>query len=403
MTQPVENQKTVERQQREVELNKEVQSQAEFLAFLDEAVSHISLDSVTGKLNYETQERVLPHDQQETATEYSNLRAEFQAQNQRTADEIRTLPGVLETQVVAGAVVVICDSFHGTVELPVMDVTASNERGRHFPTSKQFLGLVMVDINPAKRSDSVPPQTTLIHELHHHNRAVSDYLLGIRSNVKMITAVREVENTELFGRGQAEIPTRGFIKRDSIMKDADQYEAVLGREVTLSEVDNIELQLLYLDELHSSFLQKKNTWFVAEATIYSGLAKGKHWEVVGNNVEDQESTKELFSLLQAVYVIDQYVMPAVNQLAQQQKASGQENGSYVVSMSDQWPKLFYTIGALVGTARSVRQCLDLTSQEWRQFRSQFAEFFQKNGQSLAGIRTQWQNSGIALEKLSTYL
>lgn len=188
------------------------------------------------------------------------LRKDFKESSLQRLEQIKSSSdGILDIQFIGGAIVITYDSSKKELSAPNLMGNLSSSRGEHFHARNGTLGHILVDLNPSKRQDGVDATTTAIHELTHHNLHLVDYLFGKNQNVRMITGVRVTTDSDLFGMGFKNKPTSGFISKQAFALDTDQYSALLEREYSADSGDdnNVKLQLRYLDEFHSSFLQKK--------------------------------------------------------------------------------------------------------------------------------------------------
>ncbi|MDE2590108.1 MAG: hypothetical protein KGL95_10650, partial [Patescibacteria group bacterium] len=69
---------------------------------------------------------------------------------------------------------------------------------------------------------------------------------------------------------------------DSLGEDWHYYMALLAREnLSPTEIENIEHQRRYLDEVHASFLGNHVDYFNLNAQAYNNLREGIHRELVG--------------------------------------------------------------------------------------------------------------------------
>jgi hypothetical protein len=83
------------------------------------------------------------------------------------------------------------------------------------------LGLVTIDLNPAKRLDGVDPSTSLKHELSHHNIVITDTILSEDQQLNMVSANRLGRKIALYGDGRDRLTTD-----DSYKLDSDKYESI---------------------------------------------------------------------------------------------------------------------------------------------------------------------------------
>lgn len=346
------------------EIDHRISIGADFLASLDKDTSRNAItpegkiamggildDQFTGSDLYFTNER-------------NKLLERFAVGNNRCAEQFRTTEGIMDAQVVNGCVVVVYDS---SIKLPI-GFSIDGDRGVHEgPTDfwtkdaegkaqiMYRLGLVTVDLNPTKRKDGVDPSTSLKHELSHHNLLITDTILSEDQQLNMVSANRAGRKIALYGDGRDRLTTEGSYKLDS-----DKYQLIYGRGSSEIKLQDIEAQLGYLDELHSSLLQRKAGWVNANSNVYNNRgSKGKHWEVVGNHRDDQEAAKKLLGYVQAAYLSER----ALEGFDKENIGEGQRK------LMEQVPEMMQKICAIAGTARSVSQAERLISEQWKAFSS----------------------------------
>ncbi len=345
------------------ELDVHVKHAAEYLARLDKQAEQIEIDSVSGEIleivPYPTPS-LEPH-LSDYEKRYTQLRQKFEAQSTACVTELKQTPGVLDAKLVMGAVVVTYDSSKQTpVDLPYAEFISATDssRGRYGRASKSALGVVIVDLNPNKRADNIPPTVSTVHELQHHALAMSDYLLTTDPTLPLASAYRSGRNEALFGDQHIQMSD------DLFEQDFPQYEKVMGRSLIRGDVNNIRDQLAYLDELHSSFMQKKPNWFSAAEDVYSSssLQKKKHWELVGNSTSDIESSKRLLKYTQGLYH-----MTRVRDVWAKRTDLGPEQTAFMANID----VLFNQAGSYIGTARSVQQAERLVGDVWESLKTQF--------------------------------
>lgn len=387
-----------------MELDQAVERTGQFLSIMDEAVSNATIDPHTRKISSPSQKRSVPEELKDMGEQYVRLVSEYTSKNMEYANKVRQVPGVLDVSMIAGSVVVVCDSSKSEIDQPYLHISRTSERGEHVGARKPFLGLVVVDINPDKRRrDGVSASTTLIHELRHHTQTVADFLFASNSHVQMPTGQREGPVNALFGRDQVYVPT-GRVFNNAFMFDAEKYASLLGREVDESEVENIRLQLAYLAELHPSFLQRKENWFSADSEVYSSeKRKGKHWEMVGNNALDRQSAREVLAIIQACYLFDQFIIPDLRDQIAGENGLSIHTHTTTRKLVDEWENFFYQAGGIIGASRTVLQCQRLLSVKWDNFRNRYIDFFAVNKEKFDIVKNTWIDSGQATAELHQYI
>jgi len=269
-------------------------------------------------------------------------------------------------------------------------IVPQNSPGHIVPLPEQ--GFIPVDTNKQKRQDNINPTTTATHELHHHALAVSDYLTTKDSNLILQSGYRKGRTTALFGSGSGRIPTE-----QAFLNDKGKYTKMLGRETDAQtfrtqELPRIQSQLSYLDELHSSFLQKKENWFNAQENVYSIKGKGKHWELVGDHPEDVQASKNTLGYLQGFYSLE-LLRSAWEQRLQSGQPVGEGQKKFIAEFSNEFRK----VGSLIGAARTIKQAESLIAEEWGQFRTSNQRLF--TSPELNAILNGWQN-GSGVENLN---
>lgn len=344
-------------------LDGRIKAAAKALEKMDRLAESFSVDK-TGKIS--TPEDLQTELQDEGyRQELNNLLGSFAESNNDLLELHKQDKNVIDTKIVCGAVVVIFDSSKG---IPGR-FAGSKDRGFYNGPSdfgykeiagkfqpKYFLGEIGIDLNPKLRTDGVEATVSLRHEFRHHTTRISDYLITKDKLVGMDSTYRDGRKAALFGDSKDRITTD-----QSFRNDERQYSDLLGRKIDAAvDQKRIEDQTLYLDELHSSFLQKKPNWIDVREEVYSygGLAKGKHWELVGGQPQDVESTKKLLGYLQAAYLCSKMT----TQFGVQENVG--EGQKYLI---ERVSKLFYEAGSLVGAARTVVQAERLVADLWADF------------------------------------
>lgn len=367
---------------------------------LDHMAEDVEVDPVSGKISSNsTNSFKEPTDyfgaRLHKATE--SILNKFANPTELYAEQLRNVPGVLDAQIVFGAIVMTYNSALSTapITLPSGKIIRPNsdpksDRGNHERASSSYTDLVSIDINPAKReNDGVTPTTSAVHELHHFTRTLSDAamhkteVLGMKSHLNGSN-----ERMVLIGPEAVRLPTDFLYEQD-----AEAYGILLNR-IFEPKVDTVRIQdqRAYLNELHSSFLQKKENWFVAPNTVYSTRKKGKHWEIVGDHPDDIESTKRLLGFLQGLYSLDY-----IYQQANDRKIAGDHIGPIQEILLKEFPGIYSRCGSLIGVARVVQQAERLVSAEWNEIRIKFADLLGhekfkvwldnwEKGQGVDGIR-----------------
>ncbi len=345
------------------ELDTHVKHAAEYLGRLDKQAEEIEIDSVSGEIleivPYPAP--VLKPHLSDYERRYTELQRKFEAQSAAHITELNQTPGVLDAKLVMGALVITYDSSKQTPpNLPYVEFIPATDtsRGRYGRANKDALGVVVIDLNQNKRADNVPPTVSAVHELQHHALAMSDYLLATDPTLPLASAYRSGRNEALFGDQHIQMSD------DLFERDFVQYEKVMGRHLVRGDVNNIRDQLAYLDELHSSFMQKKPNWFSAAEDVYSSSSpqKKKHWELVGNSASDIESSKRLLRYSQGLYH-----MTRIRDVWAKRTDLGPEQTAFMTNID----AIFNQAGSYIGTARSVQQAERLVGDLWESLKAQF--------------------------------
>ncbi len=297
---------------------------------------------------------------------FAELIHEFRDKNDAYLNNLSQDPYTLDIKEVMGALVVTFDSSKGIPKaLAHMD---EKNRGEYTPTDDYFLGLCVVDINPEKRVDVVTPTMSAVHELQHHALAMTDYLESQDTDIDMQSSYRKGRIGPLYGYHSGRITTA-----QSYANDAEKYSKLLGREFNYQyDSSRVQAQLDYLDELHSSYLQRKPNWFNAAEKVYALSSKGAHWELVGNHPDDREAAKRVLAYLQGFYLCDS-IQKSWNENAAQGKmklGAGQEK------FIDEFADVYRRVGSLIGVARTIRQAKTFIQAEWEEFRQKYPQLLE---------------------------
>ncbi len=300
--------------------------------------------------------------------------------NERIA-VLRAEPHVLGVTSLFGAIIVSYDSSRGVPKI-VEDDGPLEQGVRGYYSSKldASLGVVVVDVNPALRSDLVSPTVSLVHELHHHVCALIDLAVGLDAKIPMASAPRNYHH-QAFADVERSESFRKTVHR--IANDAVIYEALLDRPIPpITDIPKLEAvmriigaQRSYLDELHSSFLQKKSTWFSAEAHVYSTKGKGRHESLVGGNLRDVAATKSLLCYIQGMWCANE-MHKTFGRLPEGRRAEIFVKHPQAAQWFADFDLLFIRVGAIIGASRVVMQAERLVAKEWNKLVNM--PFFREN-------------------------
>ncbi|KKW30188.1 MAG: hypothetical protein UY72_C0019G0005 [Candidatus Uhrbacteria bacterium GW2011_GWD2_52_7] len=275
---------------------------------------------------------------------------------------------------VFGATVITFDSSEGVpVVIPQSFIFEEGTRGEYSQLAGSSLGAIGVDLNKALRGDRVSATTSLIHELHHHVRAVIDIAIAIDSKTDMDSSTRSAEH-----QGVVDAITKRKYRNywERVEHDRDAYEALLNRDIpTMKDFPafdavtrDIKAQRAYLDELHSSYLQKKPSWFSAPAKVYSSEGKGLHHELVGTHPDDIAAAKNLFVFMQGMWTAD-LLHKRLQAATPERMLELTREYPGMQQFLDTFDETFVHVGALIGVSRTVLQAERLVADVWRDLRT----------------------------------
>lgn len=348
------------------EIDNRVKVAAKYLERLDNYAEFVNVNPATGAIEYIkpqlpdiTDPEVLDYQKN-----FTNLIRNFDARNKVYQQILTQTEGVLDVKNIMGALVVTYDS---SIAVPnIQDLFLNKEedpRGQFSDTTEKYLGVVVVDLNQPKRADGVTPTTSTAHELRHFSLSMTDYLLTQDQALNIQSAYRKGRSTALFGASKDRILTN-----QAFLNDSSIYSQLLGREFDLNiDLPNVKKQLNYLDELHSSYLQRKPGWFNAQENVYALGNKGKHWELVGGNPQDIEASKNLLGYLQGFYSLDLIRRNWKGKLATDPNSLGDGQKQFIGDTE----KVYLEIGSIVGVARTIDQAQRLVQQKWIEFISKY--------------------------------
>ncbi len=368
-----------------------------FLSFMDHYVEGVSVDPHTGHI----EQNAVSKDLLDPAIMGQFEPALLEAWNSRSEKSAQLVAdctahsAILDVKRVMGAVVVTCNSadWQGLVQVgpysfPIPDPRGS--RGARYNASSSCLSFVVVDINIELRTDNVTPTTSIIHELHHHTKFLTDYLLSVDSDSPLHSGINSSS-----ARDSVLPETRARSSQEAYMRDAQYYSDILNRQFSPSDIDGLRSQHAHLDELHSSFLQHKPGWFSATSNVYTILKEGLHWELVGDNQEDQESTKRLLAYLQGFFIVKDMQLSA-----QRAVEMGLPIGEGQKRLIETFDDLYRDCGAVIGASRCVQQTERLIIPKWEKVRTEFSKLFQTT--MFQDLLAKWEE-GHAVENLRTIL
>lgn len=262
------------------------------------------------------------------------------------------LRNTISRKVVFGTVVVIFDSRIG---LPY-GVSGKNARGFYERASKGYPAFVHVDINPENRPDGVSPKTSLVHELRHSLFDIFKRLMINDPHNPVASATLKLDTPE--------IPFGFRSKKELIDQDKKLYTYLLNREPTVEDYENITKQRAYMDELHSSILQRKDNWFNWSNKVYSTEMQDRfHSELVGNHPEDVAATRNMFCYLQGFYILEKLVKESLD-------PNSSWHGKISPRFAENVSKYFNRAGSLIATSLTVQQASRLVGEMWRLFLKQ---------------------------------
>jgi hypothetical protein len=357
-----------EKGERREKIDEHIRRYASVLATLDGTVSKLRLYE-EGRIERGLSSVLLSDDEKRLLHPLLDIVKEKVPDAQRAVDEYRGFHHVIDAAYMLGALVVIYDSSVGIPSVVESYGVGKISRGRYAEMAHPALGFVSVDICADRRKDGVLPTITLVHEFHHHVRAMIDMALALDPKMPMSTGSFRQSH---IGIVEEKVGVLHRSNWDRVHADRSVYEVLLGRDLPFSgdtwalyaETDNIRKQRAYLDELHSSYLQGKQEWFLAGTQVYSFEGKGRYDQIVGNSFADQEAAHDLLSYVQGIYFAkSMYAAGAVLSDADREKVftSRPEAREFYES----FPGVFVRIGACIGVSRTIAQATRLVGEEWR--------------------------------------
>src|SRR3989344_2930516 len=379
------------------ELNEKIKVAAEYLNRLDQYAEFAQVDPETGAITYEKPklEEISDDKVKEYQKKFTELLKVFSERNKAYMEEFRRDPHVLDVKEVAGAIVATYDSSKGVPKILKGEVLSGDNdksRGKLGTASENYLGLAVVDLDPERRKkDNVSPTVSAVHELNHYMLSVSDYLMSQDESLHMLSAYRKGRTTTLYGEGKDRVTTQ-----QAFWNDKEKYAKMLGRDFDLRiEMPRVETQLSYLDELHSSFLQRKVNWFNAQENVYSTKGEGKHWELVGDHPDDIDASKKLLGYLQGFYTLDK-IREAYNQRLSSGLPVGEGQKIFMQECADE----FRRVGSLIGAARTIKQTETLVAEAWKTFIDKHSRV--ATSAEFTGMLDQWEK-GAGVENLRSII
>lgn len=370
-------------QQRE-RLNENMKIAAQYMERLDHFAECFSVDGKTGKIHFSKPqiEDVINPKIKKYQENFAELQRNFHETNNKYVEEIKKIPGILDAKNIMGTVIITFDSSK-TPELEEDD-RGSYEHLRH----NKFLGLVKVDLNSAKRFDGVSPTISVIHEIQHHVSAIMEYLMSKDNCLGFKSRKTQFRDMQSYKQLADKVKT----KRQAIKLDKEKFTLLFNRNLNSDDFKNIDLQGEYLDELHSSFLQRKENWFHKEEKVYAMSNKGKHWEIIGNNPKDIEATKNLLIYMQGFFMCGKL------QELWDKKAN---STAKEMIFTDDFKKRYRKAGSLIGISKTVKQSEEFLAEEWKTLKKVHPEVFELN--SWKKYMESFIKSGVAEEKMKELL
>ena len=381
----------------EHELGEKIKIAAQYLNRLDHYVESVQINPDSGEIVYEKPkfEELTDENVKKYQNKFTKLKKTFADKNKTYRNILRNDPNILDVKEIAGTIIATYDSSKGIPlalkEEMMIERSTDDARGVCGTTSEKYLGLAIIDINKEKRKDGVSPTISAIHELHHYTLSISDYLISQDETLNMQSAYRKGRVVALYGSQKERVTTN-----QAFLNDKEHYSKLLGRTFDLyTELVCVEAQLSYLDELHSSFLQRKENWFNAQENVYSTKGEGKHWELVGNHPKDIEASKRLLGYLQGFYTLDK-----IRESWQQQLNNGQQLGPGQKKFLITYIEEFRKIGSLIGAARTIKQAEMLIAEAWNDFTHRNQKLI--TTKEFSEMLDQWEK-GAGVENLRTII
>lgn len=319
---------------------------------------------------------------------WKNIERLIQARSHQAEQQLilmKQTPGVLDAHLLNGAVIVTIDSSQ---QIPDCIDTKSSEPGTFHrggirtQDAHGSITFIWIDINPEKRKhDEVSSTTSLIHEVHHHNYALVNMALALDADRRFRTGCSDFFQAQLVHHirtGEREREPRNQIdvldeEEMDFLNDHDLFSTLLMKEIPFDPKESSffhaqrdrQYQAAYLNELHSSFLQKKQQWFFWNEKVYSSRKAGFHHELVGDDFRDIDAVKNLFCYLQALYACD-VIWKNIDEHSEDQKS---RLGPFSKSLYLEFPNIYSKAGALIGASRTVRQAEKFVKGLWESLKS----------------------------------
>lgn len=254
---------------------------------------------------------------------------------------------IIGKEVIFGTVVIIIDSKK---DLPDF-VNLGNERGNFKPGDKKNPSIIVIDVNANKRIDNVDIKTSLVHELRHSLFEMFRRLMISDPHNPIVSATLNLTSPEL------NVAARS--RRELILHDREIYETLLERQLSPEDIENITKQRAYLDELHSSVMQRKPSWFRYDEKVYSKeVSSGKHFEMVGSNLKDIKACNDMFCHIQGFYMLDLLASAAKDPNNPWAKVIGEKFKGRI-------PKYFDRMGSIIATSLTTQQASRLIAELWK--------------------------------------
>lgn len=348
-----------------------IREYAEILEIFDNVACEFSVDS-NGRVKEPDRAIDFSGEKFKKTAIIRELIKQKQASLEQQTNAIKGQKGITDVQSTLGTQIIIYNSAVATPEAitALYSTQEISARGSFSPRGDTALGIIDVDINPKKREiDNLSPTVSLIHELHHYFRSLIDIAMANDSQMLSASSVLHEKHIALVEKKRGKTFSSNA---ERILQDRKIYEALLDQDIptefskdTLALDRRIKLHRTYLDELHSSFLQKKVNWFSSSERLYTTQKKGTHAELIGENPKDKSSVANIVCYLQGIYAAE--MMHA--QMRTHQPAFREQlfkDIPQAEAFYTDFPQFFIQCGARIGASRVIQQAERFLREQWQE-------------------------------------
>lgn len=298
---------------------------------------------------------------------YKTKMRSFLEQNDKTINQIKNIKDDRNTKDCISLLWTIIITYNSSTWIPRV-IADNNIKDRWFFKIPSWSNpaFIWIDLNSKKRDDWIVPTITLQHELRHFLTYIWDNIINANENIWLNYTVRNLKDYWSFRS-----------KKEIVNSDKETLNLIYWREFNAE--NNIEIesycnQLLYLDELHSSFVQWKKWRLNTDSKVY---IPGKIWtprELIWENKIDQESLNKLMILLQKIHCINYLIEEIFHEKEFEKNVSHplQKNRSIIIEEEfEKTRKIFCHIIEIAWTniwvARNINQAYRLVQKFWDEY------------------------------------